>query len=80
MVLIQEMAIETFVLRFRLEKYLVTGIENRNAPSNSISTHSDACMPHALWYFVRNDDEKEKKIRNATAWTVEICSEPDSER
>ena len=61
MVLIQEMSIETFVLRFRLEKYLVTGIENRNAPSNSISTHSDACMPHALWYFVRNDDEKEKK-------------------
>ena len=74
------MSIETFVLRFRLEKYLVTGIENRNAPSNSISTHSDACMPHALWYFVRNDDEKEKEIRNATAWTVEICSEPDSER
>ena len=49
---------KTFVLRLRLEKYLVQGIEIKNTPSIIISTHCDACMPHALWYFVRNDDEK----------------------
>ena len=49
---------KTFVLRLRLEKYLVQAIEIENTPSNIISTHFDACIPHALWYFVRNDDEK----------------------
>ena len=60
MICLHEISIETFVLRLRLEKCLVTGIENRKALSNIISTHCDACMPHALWYFVRNDDEKKK--------------------
>ena len=55
---VHEINIKTFVLRLRLEKCLVKNIEIKKAPSTIISTHCDAYMPHALWYFVRNDDEK----------------------